>query len=76
MGLDETSGISLGYGQQTEKATPDAEDDVTTQINLSYAKTMGMVKFVGGYFSQSEKTTPDADATVNTWIALGMVASF
>jgi len=75
MGLDDTSGISVGYGQGTSKANPDADDNVETQLNLSYAKTMGLVKVVGGYYSDTTKLG-DADANNTSLIALGLVASF
>jgi hypothetical protein len=75
LGLDETQGISLGYGAEAYKASPDADQKDTTEISFGYAKTMGMAKLYAGYYSNYYKIGSGKE-NGKTMIALGSTISF
>lgn len=76
MGLDDTSGISVGYGS---KSLDDGSANKTAYslMSLSYKKTMGIADVYATYLSSTEKDddAPSVD-TATTTITVGMTASF
>ncbi len=75
MGLDDTMGISIGYGM---KAVADGSDNTTnsTMMNFGFVKKMGVVKAGLGYIANTEKDDDTGVDAGDSALAFGFQAGF
>jgi hypothetical protein len=74
LGLDDTMGVSIGYGTGSED-TGDDNPTTTTMTNLTFSKNMGAAVLYASYIANTEKDDDDGtdagDSTIGGGIHIG-----
>ncbi|MBT4088790.1 MAG: hypothetical protein HN580_19205 [Deltaproteobacteria bacterium] len=74
-GLDDTSGISIGYGTKAND-NGSANKGQSTLLSLSYLKRLGIAGLYANYLAATEKDDDTATDTATTTVAAGLKINF
>ncbi len=77
LGLDDTSGVSIGYGTATyDNGDGSADKNVQTMTNLTYSNKIGIADLYASYKATTEKEDDAGTDTASNTVGAGLRVNF